>query len=139
MKIRVTIVDDKGIVYEGAADLQRAPSPSKKSKDRAKVVSTTTSSLSFSLNARAFMNTYGKGKSGSQRFTLLVAHMAKGKIAAQISLERIESTWNRMKAVMGGPFNAAHTTRAKERGWIDSPRRGMYELSNDWKEAMRTS
>jgi hypothetical protein len=93
-------------------------------------------SLSFSLNARAFMKRYGKGLSGSQKFTLLAAYLAKGKPGAQISSDQIVAEWDRMTSILGGTFNHAHATRAKESGWIDSPKRGIYLLSSTWKEAL---
>jgi hypothetical protein len=84
------------------------------------------------------MNKYAKGLSGSQKFTLLVAHIAKGKPGHAISVEQITTEWNRVKGVTGSAFNPAHATRAKEYGWIDSPKRSFYALSDTWKEAIST-
>jgi hypothetical protein len=83
----------------------------------------------------AFMKKFAKGMSGSRKFTLLLAHLVKGKTGQEISGERIASAWNRMKQVLGGAYNAVHATRAKAEGWIDSPKWGHYALSNSWKEA----
>jgi hypothetical protein len=92
--------------------------------------------LIFSLNVRAFMKRYGSKLSGTQKFTLLVARLAQGKVGHAVSLKEIESWWNKMKGILGGAYNPAHSTRAKDRGWVDSPKFGAYALSHDWKDAV---
>jgi hypothetical protein len=99
--------------------------------------SVSTSSLSFSLNQRAFMKKHARLLSGSKKFTLLLAHSVKGKVGEVVSVEKLVSEWNRMKGVLGGAFNPAHATRAKENGWIDSPKKGAYALSTSWKEVLK--
>ncbi|MFQ5663678.1 MAG: hypothetical protein ACE5HL_07595 [Terriglobia bacterium] len=96
-------------------------------------------SLSFRLNPRAFMKKYGHGLSGPQKFTLLLARLTKGSTSQQVSLAEIKKQWNSMKALMDGPFNRAHPNRAKDSGWVDSPKRGVYVLATDWKEALNGS
>ena len=90
--------------------------------------------LSFSLNPGAFMKKYAIGLGGPRKFTLLLARLSQGKVGKEISVEQITSTWNKMKSVLGGPFNGAYATRAKHEGWIDSPKQGVYMLSQTWKE-----
>jgi hypothetical protein len=92
--------------------------------------------LSYSLNIRAFMKRYGKNLSGPGKFTLLLARLANGKVGFGISLKDIETQWNKMTGVMGA-YNPAHSTRAKERGWLDTPKYGIYSLSADWIEVIR--
>jgi len=94
-----------------------------------------TQGLSFALNGRAFMKKYGANLSGPKKFTLLLARLAHGKVGVDVSVKEIESAWNRMKGVMG-PYNSAHSTRAKERGWLNSPKHGVYSLSDSWKESV---
>ena len=136
MKARIIITDDQGHTFEGSAELVRVSKSAKTSKAVAKthVAPRSTTKLSFSLNSRAFMNKYAKSMSGSRKFTLLLAHLVRGNTGQEISGERIASTWNRMKSVLGGAYNAAHATRAKAEGWIDSPKWGHYALSESWKE-----
>jgi hypothetical protein len=138
MKIHIAITDDRGARFEGDAELVRVAKSAKASKTVAKahISPRPTTKLSFSLNSRAFMKKYAKGMSGSQKFTLLLAHLVQGKIGQEIAGERIASTWNRMKEVLGSAYNAAHPTRAKAEGWIDSPKWGRYALSNSWNEAI---
>lgn len=138
MKVRITVTDDQNITFEGSAELVRVSKTAGASRAMAKthVASRSTAKLSFSLNSLAFMKKYAKGVSGSRKFTLLLAHLVEGKIGQEIAGERIASTWNRMKQVLGGAYNAAHATRAKAEGWIDSPKWGHYALSTSWKESI---
>jgi hypothetical protein len=138
MKVHIVITDDRGAIFEGSTDLVRVTKSAKISKAAAKTHATPrpANKLSFSLNTLAFMKKYAGSMSGSRKFTLLLAHLAQGKTGQEISGERIASTWNRMKQVLGGAYNAAHATRAKAEGWIDSPKRGHYALSGSWKEAI---
>lgn len=92
---------------------------------------------SFSLNVRAFMKRYGGNLGGAGKFTLLLARLANGKVGFAVSVKDIETQWNKMKGVMGAAYNPAHSTRAKERGWLDTPKHGVYSLSVDWTEALR--
>lgn len=136
MKVHITVTNDQGARFEGSAELVRISKSAKTSKPVAKAhaASSPATKLSFSLNSRAFMNKYARSMNGSRKFTLLLAHLAQGKTGQEISGEQIISTWNRMKSVLGGAYNAAHATRAKAEGWIDSPKWGHYALSDSWKE-----
>lgn len=94
-------------------------------------------SLDFSLPVRAFMKRHAKNLGGPQKFTVLLARLSSGKAGAAIGLKEIEKTWNRMTEPMGGRFNPAYTTRAKDNGWVDTPRTGFYALLSGWAEALR--
>jgi hypothetical protein len=82
------------------------------------------------------MKRYVKGLSGAQKFTALLAKLSDGKVGATVEYREIEKAWNRMKALMGGKFNPAHTTRAKDNGWVDTPKTGHYGLRSGWVEAL---
>src|SRR5260221_9885139 len=75
-----------------------------------------TTQVSFDMNILAFMNKYAKDLSGPKKFALLVAHLARGDIAAQIPYQDIRGQWNKMTTVLGGDFNPAHGNRAKAAG-----------------------
>lgn len=92
--------------------------------------------LSFSTNILAFMKKHARGSSGDRKFTLLLAHIAKGNASHQVSIAELERQWNKMKAVLEGKFNRAYANRAKANGWVDSPKYRMYTLSAVWKEAL---
>ena len=137
MKVHITVTDDQGGTFEGSAQLVRVSKSAKTSKAVAKThaASRPVTNLSFSLNTLAFMKKHAKSMSGSRKFTLLLAHLVQGKTGQEISGKQIASAWNRMKSVLGGAYNAVHATRAKAEGWINSPKRGHYALSDSWKEA----
>jgi len=92
--------------------------------------------LDFSLPERAFIKRHAKGLKGPQKLTVLVARLANGKTGEAVSFKAIEKAWNRMTEPMGGKFNAAYTTRAKERGWLSSPKTAFYALRSGWEEAL---
>jgi len=83
------------------------------------------------------MKKYGHSLGGPQRFTILLARLAKGDANKEVALAELQKHWNSMKSLMGGPFNGAHPTRAKDNGWVDSPKRGVYVLAASWKEALK--
>jgi len=143
MKIHIEITNDDGETFEGTATLTPSPKTAKLKKKESHHKDDSAASshreFSFSSNPRAFMSSHGKGMSGSQRFTLLLARLAKGQVTQEIPIEQIASTWNLMKSVMGGAFNPAYTTRAKEKGWVDSPKKGVYVLTNSWKEIFQSA
>jgi hypothetical protein len=90
----------------------------------------------FSLPVRPFMKRYGAGTSGPRRFAILVARIAKGNLTTQVKSADVEKKWNKMKPIMGGTYNGAYPTRAKDSGWVDSPKAGSYVLLSEWKEAL---
>ena len=91
----------------------------------------------FTLPVRPFMKRYGARTSGSRRFAILLAHMAKGKLSTPVKAADIEKQWNKMKPIMGGTaYNGAYPTRAKDSGWVDSAKSGSYVLLGEWKHAL---
>lgn len=139
MKINFVLTDDSGKQYEGIAELTPVRTVRKTAAraDEPKPRKTKTVSLSYDLNLRAFMKRYGRGLKGPAKFTLLVARLARGEARNQVSFEQVKSNWNNMKTLMGGKFNPAHSTRAREHGWVDTPKRGVYVVSSSWKDALQ--
>jgi hypothetical protein len=90
----------------------------------------------FESNARAFVKRYAKGLSGPKKFVLVLAYLTKGDIHGEVSLGDIEKLWNSMKVstLLGMKFNLSVSNRAKESGWVDSKKRGFYNLDRTWKE-----
>lgn len=138
MKIYIRVTDDDGATFEGHADLMQLPKAAATSKNvKIKPVkSHRPIEVTFSLNERAFMKKYAKEMSGSQKFTLLLARLVEGKVGQKISGDQIASVWNRMTNVLDGKYNGAHATRAKEAGWVNSPKWAHYALSSSWKDSM---
>ncbi len=93
------------------------------------------SNLNLSLPLRAFVKRHVKGLGGPQKFTALLARLADGKTGAAIARSEIDKNWNRMTALMDGKFNPAYSSRAKDSGWVDTPKIGHYALLPGWEEA----
>jgi hypothetical protein len=95
-----------------------------------------TSEIKFNLTERNFVKTYVKGMSGSKKFTLLLAYLAKGKINSDTELGIISTKWDKMKSkdLLGVPFNRKYPTEAKTAGWVDSVKKGTYRLCSSWME-----
>jgi len=90
----------------------------------------------LSLPLRPFIKRNAQGASGAKKFTLLLAHMAKGDVDAEVARADIEKQWNKMKGLLGGPFNAAYTSRARDNGWVDSLKFGAYKLLPGWERGL---
>lgn len=93
------------------------------------------SELTFDTNPRFFMKKHARRLNGPQKFTLLVAWLAKGDRSRSVSYGAVHKAWGKMTAILG-KFNPAHSTRAKDNGWVDTPRQGHYILSQSWKESL---
>ena len=138
MKVRLVVTDGGGNTYEGEATLVPTggvPPARKVPEKKVRPIVTARATPDFSLPLRAFMKRYAKGLGGPQKFTLLVAKLSGGKTGPSISLGELEKTWNRMTALMG-KFNPAYTTRAKDNGWVDTPKTGYYALRSSWTGAL---
>lgn len=142
MKATISIVDDEGRTFEGSIELtlaagQGKPKLKAKSAPKAKATSAPKpESLSYSMNVRAFMKKHSGAKSAHAKYALLVARLAGGKVGTEIAYEKAADEWNRMKSVLGGELRAVYALRAKENGWLDSPKRGIYVLTDSWCEAL---
>lgn len=136
MRVRITVTDDQGRSFSGDVDLQaggrRSPAPAKPAK---KPVPRPVGTPVFSLNPRAFMKKYGRGRSGPQKFTLLLARLTNGNGSKEVSFETIKDQWDKMKGIIG-KFNSAYSTRAKDEDWIDTKKQGVYVLKPSWKDAI---
>jgi len=89
----------------------------------------------LSLPLRPFVNRHGRDMSGPERFALVLAHMTKGKIGVEVELASITKAWSKMTALLDD-FNFAYTTRAKDKGWVDSPKKNFYVLLPGWTEIL---
>ncbi len=133
MRVDIVLTDDNGTVYRGGADL-RSMQPGEVTPIAPLMGAC--ANVDFKLPTRPFMKKYGVGMSGAKRFGLLVARMAEGKLSAAVPRAEVEKVWNRMKPLMGGAFNSAYSNRAKDNGWVDSPKAGQYALLPGWMEIL---
>jgi len=89
------------------------------------------------MNERAFVKQFANSlSSGPRKFVAILAYLAKGDTSNEVSLNDIEQLWNRAssKALLGMKFNRFFSTTAKEHGWVNSKKRGLYSLDSSWKE-----
>src|SRR5438552_3763832 len=139
MKATIVITDDEGNTWEhelslvthrrtGEGPKATRPAKTEPAEPRKPVRSRQTADLDFSLPIRPFMKRYAKGVSGPKKFAILVAHLAKGDLKTEVNFKEIEKHWNKMTQLMDGRFNSAHASRARDHGWVDSPRHGVYKL-----------
>jgi hypothetical protein len=114
--------------------LQKTPSSSAKPAAHTRRSDT---SVRFDMHARAFVKRYAKNlASGPKKFVLALAFLAKGDISKEVPLNEIEKLWNRTssKTLLGMKFNSFFPATAKENGWVDSKKRGFYNLDRSWKD-----
>jgi hypothetical protein len=135
MKVQIVLIDDNGITFEGSADLSPRASSSPARRGLRSVLSSKASSVSvnFSTPMRAFVKNHARQLSGPQKFALLVAYLSKGIPETPVASTDIVNNWNRMSGLLGGRFNRAHSTRAKDHGWVDSPKHGVYVIQPGWE------
>jgi hypothetical protein len=89
--------------------------------------------LDFTLPVRPFVKKHARGLGGPAKFTLVLAHMAKGKSGVSVPLSSIRKAWDKMTGLLDD-LNLAYPTRAKDKGWVDSPKTGTYVLLSGWTE-----
>lgn len=109
---------------------------SKKPKKK-QVIFSSEQDVKFSLNERAFVRRYVRGKSGPKKFTFLLAYIIKGELGENVGISEIKKCWGRMKSKsLLGQFNMFYVSEAKTRGWINSGERGNYSLTEEWKNIL---
>lgn len=133
LRVHVAVTDESGRVYEGHAELVLVHEQGANRAPR-RASQPSTPSVDLTLPLRPFLKKYSRGRSGPSKFTLLLAHLAKGGVNVGIDYTDLVRAWNRATAHLG-QFNPAHTTRAKDKGWVDSPKQGQYVLRPSWKQA----
>ena len=137
MRAQITVTTESGIVYAGEVELLASTGPRKSRKAKVgarKEVQRDVEEIDFSLPVRPFIKKYSNGMSRVKRLALLVARIAEGNIAVEVQRSEVRRLWSTMTSLMGGPFNPAYETRAKDNGWIGSPERGLCTLLAGWKE-----
>jgi len=93
--------------------------------------------LDFGKPIRPFMKKYSKGLSGSKKFVLLLAWLAKGDLKKQVALSEIKKQWNRMTAIVKMDFNLFFTGDAKDRDWVETRTKGLYNLRPAWSDVLK--
>lgn len=134
-KLTSALKQIRAIVNDALAEVGQVTG-GKKRASHAVATSVSLTSAAFDMNVLAFMNKYARGLKGPHKFTLLLARLVKGDTSQQMTRAEIEKNWNKMTGVLGSKFNPAHANRAKAKGWVDSPKHGVYTLTDSWKECL---
>jgi hypothetical protein len=126
VKATVSIVDDEGNRYEGDVELSRVAVREQVRKSSPNTAPKAGTEIDYSLPIRAFTRRYAAtATSGAAKFTILLAYLTHSSSAEDIPNEDIDAAWGKLTGNLG-KFNPAHTTRAKDRGWVDSAKHGTY-------------
>jgi hypothetical protein len=134
VKVSIIVSDDDGNNYHGEVELAATSKSARKPATPARPPKTASkTAVNLSTPVRAFVKQHARDLSGAQKFALLVAYLSKGDGQKEVQMVDVEKQWNRMKPLLGGKFNLAYTTRAKDNGWVDSPKRGIYIVLPGWK------
>jgi hypothetical protein len=106
-------------------------------KDASLVLASNTA-INFSLNIRAFIKRYAKGKSPAKKFVLIVAFLSRGKIGFDVKVNEVEKNWNKMTSedLLGNKFNSKYPVEAKNDGFVNSTKRGLFHLTDEWKRIL---
>jgi hypothetical protein len=133
--VSITLTD--GTVMEGAVELRprggATVSSPRVSKVRLMAAAGESSPVDFNLPMRPFIKRYAKGP-GPKKLTWLIAKIAGGDTTVPVRRADVERNWGKMTSLMGGGYNGAYDTRARDCGWIHSPKSGVFELLPTWRE-----
>lgn len=138
MRVDLVVTMGDGTVLRGAADLFAATAARLTDSEKREDVEAELP-LDFRLPTRAFMKRYSGQLSGPKKLTLLVAYLAKGRTNQSVARIDVEKVWKKMGGLLGGGYNAAYDTRARDNGWISSPKAGVFQLLDGWAEAIEPS
>jgi hypothetical protein len=90
----------------------------------------------FSKPIRPFIKQHAGRLSGPKKFTLVLAHLSGGDASKKVTLEDIQTCWNRMteKGLLGMKFNRFYSAQAKNNDWVNTEKSGRYYLRPSWKD-----
>src|SRR5437016_992652 len=136
MRVHILVTSDDGISYEGDAELVPSRGSSAAARTRRRVTKAPVTQASaagpdFDLPVRAFAKRYARSLSGPRKYAVLVARLCAGKVGQTISPREVERQWRSMTEPMGGDYNPAYASRAKNEGWVDVIDRDTIVLRKD--------
>ena len=82
------------------------------------------------------MKVHARGLSGPKKFVLFVAFLAKGKVGVEVELKEVEKHWSRMNGLLNASFNRFYSNSAKDNGWVNTKKQGVYVLTPRWQSAL---
>jgi hypothetical protein len=94
--------------------------------------------IDFTRPIRPYMKTF-VDLSGSRKFVLLLAWLAKGDPEKQIPLADVQSQWDNMSGMLKIKFNRKFSSEAREADWVDTRKSGLYNLRPNWTKVLTRS
>lgn len=140
MRATVVVTAEDGSVWSGEVELspgkgrksaaRRAPQAAASAETRG-----APSASDLKLPARAFFSKFASKTTAAGKFALVVAQIAQGAVAKDVDVSDVEKVWNQNSGVLGGPYQTVYGTRSKEKGWVNSTKRGVFVLMDGWQHA----
>jgi hypothetical protein len=144
MKATIVVTAEDGTEWSGEVELNEGgaakPIRRKKAAKPAPPAGATKatpepSASDLKLPARAFFNRFATKTTAAGKFALVVAQITQGSTGKDVDAGEIERVWNQNHGVLGGPYQSMYGTRAKEKGWVNSTKRGVFFLMDGWQKA----
>lgn len=141
MQVTVSAVLDDGTIMEGVAELRPGrlsaiPKPPTAAHPSVSSLSSP-APIDFDLGVRPFMKEHGAKLSAPEKLILLVAHFAKGDVGTSVARAAVVNQWGKMKPIMGGKYNGAYDTRARDTSYLTSPKAGLFQLRPGWEKIFK--
>ncbi len=140
MKAKVLVTAEDGTIWSGEVELRAGGTPKSKVKRSGgtptplpAVAGPTAADLK--VPARAFLSKFASKATAAGKFALVVAQIAQGAIGKDVTASDVEKVWRQNSGVLGGPYQTVYGTRSKEKGWVNSTKRGVFVLMDGWQEA----
>lgn len=127
----------ESLIHESLQLLGESPRATRSSRSTPRPARSGGSAIRFNLNERAFVKKYAKPLVGGPRkFVALLAYLANGNRGTAIDSKALKKLWNKTSAkdLLGMKYNAAFANRAKTEGWVNSAKRGVFNLEEPWRE-----
>jgi len=140
MKATLVVTAVDGTVWRGEIDLRSegaAKPVSMQAREFAAPAQSTAepTASDLKLPARAFLSKFASKASSAGKFAFVVAQIAQGTVGKEVDTGQIQKGWNQNSGVLGGPYQTVYGTRSKEKGWVNSTKRGKWVLMDGWQKA----
>jgi hypothetical protein len=137
-KFIATLQQIKALTEECLRAVGEKPEPKSRKKELAQARSPGPVQVDFDKPVRPFMKSYAKGLSGPKKFALLLSWLGKGDLKKEVALSEIEKRWNGMTAILEMEFNRFFAAEAKDNDWVESKKRGQYNLRPAWRDILKS-
>jgi len=137
-KLIATLKQIRALVDESLLAIGERPEPRPFNKKPTPKKDQQPIQIDFDKPVRPFIKSYAKGLSGPKKFVLLLSRLTKGDLKNEVALKEIQKHWNRMTArdLLGIKFNLFFSAQARNNDWVESKKKGMYNLRPSWRQAL---